>query len=101
MYAVVVDLDGANCQYLPEALWGKGKGLLGNPPRPVTLGFPSRWCLPYFPVGLRRLPYHTLDHLPMPLVCGGSVFVPTSLSLSCYIPGTGDAAAGDLHHVPG
>ena len=77
----MVDLVEDNCQYLPEALWGKGKeGLLGDSPPPVTLNFPSRWCLPYFRVSL-RLPYPALDHLPMPLVCGGSFLVPTSLSL--------------------
>ena len=76
----MVDLIEVNCQYLPEALWGKGKGLLGDPPRPVTLDFPSRWCLPCFPDGL-RLPYPTLDHLPMPLVCGGSFFVAFRLFL--------------------
>jgi hypothetical protein len=68
---VAVDLIEGNCQYLPEALWGKGKGLLGHPPRPVALNSPFRSYLAPFPVDL-RLPSPALDHLCVPLLAAGA-----------------------------
>jgi hypothetical protein len=79
---VAVDLIEGNCQYLPEALWGKGKGLLGHPPRPVALNSPFRsyprpvsgWPSP--PLSCARPSLRTSS-------CGGSFFGVPALPFSC------------------